>query len=125
MDVVPVEYGTFPHKFHLMAWLFKFIDGITSSWDCVVWWIFTLLMWIGIWTKLIINRVTPDKVKWYCRGFGHIWQAFMMTWTIISNTYLSVYHRKQCYDPSDIRLAKYLMGFSCNTCEIFEGLTNT
>ena len=29
MDVVPVEYGTFTEKFHLMNWFFQFITGFT------------------------------------------------------------------------------------------------
>ena len=36
MDVVPVEYGTFAHKFHFKIWSFQFITGINFKWDYVI-----------------------------------------------------------------------------------------
>ena len=66
MDVVPLEYGTFIQKFHLIIWSFWFITGITSKWDYVLWCIIVLLVWIDIWTKLRIYKVPPDPVKWSC-----------------------------------------------------------
>ena len=35
MDVVPVEYRTFAHTFHLTMWFFQFITGITFKWGYV------------------------------------------------------------------------------------------
>ena len=84
MDVVPVEYGKYSQTFHLTMWFFQFITGITFKWDYVIGRSVSLLVWIGLWTKLIIYRVPPDAVRWSCRSFGFIWQAFMlnrMIWT--------------------------------------------
>ena len=64
IDVVPVEYRTFAQTFHLKIWFFQFITGITFKWDYVIWCSIALLVWIGIWTKLIIYRVPPDPVRW-------------------------------------------------------------
>ena len=36
MDVVPVEYGTFSQKFHLMMCFFQFITGVAFNWDYVL-----------------------------------------------------------------------------------------
>ena len=69
MDMVPVEYGTFAQIFHLTTWFFKFINGITFKWDYVIRRSVSLLIWIGIWNKLKIHRVTTDPVRWSCRGF--------------------------------------------------------
>ena len=48
MDVVPVEYRTFSHTFHLTMWLFKFITGISFMWDYLIGHSAALLVWIGI-----------------------------------------------------------------------------
>ena len=72
MDVVPVEHGTLSQKFHLTMWFFHFITRINFRWDYVLWSIIDLLMWIGIWTKLIIHRVPSDPVRWSFRGFGSL-----------------------------------------------------
>ena len=69
MDIFPVEYGTFPQTFHLTIWFFQFITRINFKWDYVIGRSVALLVWIGIWTKLIIYRVPPDPVRWSCRGF--------------------------------------------------------
>ena len=37
IDVVPVEYGTFAHIFHLAMWFFHFINEIDFKWDYVIW----------------------------------------------------------------------------------------
>ena len=66
MDVVPVEYGTFAQTFHLTMWFFQFINGLTFKWDYVIWRSISLLVWIGIWTRLKIYRVPPDPVRWSC-----------------------------------------------------------
>ena len=50
-----------------------------------MWYIFTLLMWIVIWTKLRIYGVPPESVKWYCQGFGFMWKAFIIIWVILPN----------------------------------------
>ena len=78
MDVVPVEYGTFAQKFHLTMWFFQLITKIDFKWDYVIGRSVALLIWIGLWTKLIIYRVPPDPVRWSCRGFGFLWRAFML-----------------------------------------------
>ena len=62
----------------LTMWLFQFITGINFKWDYVIGRSVDLLVWIGIWKKLIIYRVPPDPVRWSCRVFGFIWQAFML-----------------------------------------------
>ena len=82
MDVVPVEYGTFAHKFHLTMWFFQFFTGITFKWDYMIWRIIDMLLWISLWTKLIIYRVPLDPIRWYCRGFGFLWRAFMLKWML-------------------------------------------
>ena len=82
MDVVPVEYGTFAQTFHLTMWFFQFITGITDKWDYVIGRSVALLIWIGLWTKLRIYRVPPDPIRWYCRGFGFLWRAFMLHWML-------------------------------------------
>ena len=72
VDVVPVEYVTFAQTFHFTMWLFTFINGITSKWYYFLCSIVYLLVWIGIWTKLMIYRVPPYPVRWYCRGFVYL-----------------------------------------------------
>ena len=55
----------------------KFITGINFNWDYVIGRSVALLVWNGLWTKLRIYRVPPEPVRWYCRGFGFLWRAFM------------------------------------------------
>ena len=76
--IVPLDYITLSQIFHLTMWFFQFISGITFNWDYVIGRSFALLVWIGLWTKLIFYRVPPDPVRWSCRGFGFLWRAFMM-----------------------------------------------
>ena len=95
MDMVPVEYGNFSQKFNLKIWFFQFITGITFKWDHVMWNVISLLMWIGICTKLSIYRVPTDPARWYCQGFGSLWQAFMMIWMLGSRNDLKVSNKKQ------------------------------
>ena len=71
--MVLAEYGIFSQTFHLLMRFFNFINGITVRWDYVPWRIFILLVWIGIWTKLRIYRVTLNTVKWSYQGFGYMW----------------------------------------------------
>ena len=78
MNIVPVEYGTFAQTFHLAMWFFQFITGVYFKWDYVIGCSVTLLVWVDLWTKLRIYRVSPDPVRWSCRGFGFIWRAFNM-----------------------------------------------
>ena len=78
MDLVPVEYRTFSQTFHLTMWFFQFITGISFKWDYVIRRSVALLLWIGLWTKLRIYKVPPEPVRWYCRGFGFLWRAFML-----------------------------------------------
>ena len=66
MDVIPVEYVTLAKTFHLKIWFFRFITGITFNFHYVLWQIISLLVWIVIWTKLRIRRVSPDPVRWSC-----------------------------------------------------------
>ena len=80
IDVVPVEYVTFAQIFHLTMWFFQFIAGIIFKLDYVIGQIVVLLVWISLWNKLRIYRVPPDLVRWSCRGFGFLWQAFMLNW---------------------------------------------
>ena len=48
VDVVPVDYVTFAHTFHLMMWFFRFITGITFKWYYVIGRSVALLVWIGL-----------------------------------------------------------------------------
>ena len=111
MDVVPVENGTFAHTFHLTMWFFQFITGITFKWDYVIGRSVTLLVWIGLWTKLRIYRVPPDPVRWSCRGFVFIWQAFMLNWMLWTNNDLKIFYRKQFNAPPSRKLVTSLMNF--------------
>ena len=89
----------------------------------VMWYIIDLLVWIGIWTKLIIYKVPPDPVRWSCRGFGYLCQVFVLIWMIVSKNYLKVSHRKQFNAPSNMKLTTSLMNYECQPCGIFEGLS--
>ena len=111
MDVVPVEYGTFAQTFHLKMWFFQFITGINFKWDYVIGRSVALLIWIGLWTKLRIDRVPPDPVRWSCRGFGFLWQAFMMNWMLWTKNDLKIFHRKQVNVSPEMKLVTSLMNF--------------
>ena len=113
MDVVPVEYGTFTQTFHLMIWFFQFINGINFKWDYVTGRSFTLLVWIGIWKKLRIYRVTLDPVRWSCIGFGFLWRALILSWMLWTNNDFKVSHRKQVNATSNMKLVTSLMNFEC------------
>ena len=121
--MVPVEYGTFAQKFHLTVWFFQFITGIIFNWDYVIWCNVALLVWIGIWTKLIIYRVPPDPVRWSCRGFGFLWRALMFNWMLWTKNDLKIFHRKQVNASPNMKLVTSLMYFECQPCGIFEGLS--
>ena len=123
MDVVPVEYGTFAHTFHLTMCLFQFTTVITFKWYYVIGRSVALLIWIGLWTKLKIYRVPPDPVRWSCRGFGFLWRAFMLNWMLWTKNDLKIFHRKQVNVSPNMKLVKYLMNFECQPCGIFEGLS--
>ena len=71
------------HIIYLTLWLSRFINGIYSMWDYVLWCLVFLLMWIGIWKKLMMYRVTPYPIKWYCQGFGYRCISFMIIYIII------------------------------------------
>ena len=88
-----------------------------------MWHIIVLLVWIGLWTKLRIYKVPPDPVRWSCRGFGSLWQAFMLIWMLWSKNDLKVFHRKQVNDPSNMKLTTHLMNLECHPCGIFEGFS--
>ena len=108
---IPVEYRTFAQKFHLTMWFFPFINGITFKWDNVIWRSIAMLVCIGICTKLRIYRVPPDPVRWYCRGFGFLWRAFMLNWILWTKNDFKLSHRKQVNDPSNMKLVTSLMNF--------------
>ena len=67
---------------NLKMWFFQFITGITFKWYYFIGRSVALLVWIGLWTKLRIYRVPPDPVRWSYRGYGFLWQAFMLNWTL-------------------------------------------
>ena len=121
--MVPVDYGTFTQKFHLTMWFFQFITGINSKWDHVIWRSIDMLVCIGLWTKLIIYRVPPDPVRWYCRGFGFLWQAFMLNWMLWTKNDLQIFHRKHVNVSPNMKLVTSLINFECQPCGIFEGLS--
>ena len=77
----------------------------------------------GLSTKLRIYRVSPDPVRWSCRGFGFIRQVFMLNWMLCNKNDFKVYHRKQVNDPSNTKLVTSLINFECQPCGIFEGLS--
>ena len=111
MDVVPVEYGSFPQEFHLKMWFFKFITGIKFKWDYVIGCSVALLIWIVLWTKLRIYRVPPDPVIWSCRGFGFLWQVFVFNWMIWTKNDRNIFHKKQVNAPPNMKLVKSMMNF--------------
>ena len=111
MDVVPVEYGKFSHKFHLTMWIFQVITGITFKLDYVIGRIISLPVWIGLWTKLRIYIVPTDPVIWSCRGFIFLWQSFMLNWMVWTNNGFKVSHRKQVNATSNIKLVTSLINF--------------
>ena len=123
MDIVQVEYGTFTHTLHLRMKLFHFIDWINFNWGHLIRRSFALLVWIGLLTKLIIYRVPPYPVRWSCRGFGFLWQAFMWNWMPWTNNYFKVSHRNQVNTPSNMKLVTSLMNSECQPYRIFEGLS--
>ena len=94
MYVVPVQYGTFTQIFHLTMSFFQFITGINFKWDYVLWNIISLLVWIGLCTKLSIYKIPPDPVRWSCRGFEYLWRSLMSIWVLGSNDCLKVSHMK-------------------------------
>ena len=102
--MVLVEYGTFAQTFHFKIWFFQFITGISFKWDYVIGRSVALLVWIGIWTKLIIYRVLPDPVRWSCRGFGYLWRAFMLNWMLWTNNDLQIFHRKHVNVSPNMKL---------------------
>ena len=110
------------NMFHLTIWFFQFITGITFRWYYVLWCIFTLMMWIGVSTKLRIYRVPPYPIKWSFRGFGYLWLALILMLMLMYKKYLGVSHRNKCYSPSDVRFVTYLVDFECHPCGIFEGI---
>ena len=109
--MVPVEYGTFAQTFHLKTWLFKFINGITFKWGYILWNIIDILEWIVLWTKSRIYKVPPYPFRWYCRGFGYLWRAFMMSWMIFPKNCLKVSHSKQVNALSNMKFETSLMNF--------------
>ena len=88
-----------------------------------MWHIIALLVWIGLWTKLIIHRLPPDPVRWSCQCFGFLWQAFILNWMLWTKNYLKAYHRKQVNAPSNMKLVTSLMHFECHPSGILEGLS--
>ena len=82
-----------------------------------------LLVWIGIWTKLRVYRVLPDSARWSCRGFGFLWQAFMMNWMPWTKNDLKIFHRKQVNASQNMKLVKSLINFEFQPFGIFEGLS--
>ena len=54
------------HMIYFTMWFCQFINGIAFRWYSVLWCIIYLLMWIDIWRKLIMHRVLPYPIKWYC-----------------------------------------------------------
>ena len=55
MDVVPLQYRTIAHMFHLMKYLFKFDTEINFRCAGVMWWIVALFLWVSIWTVATIH----------------------------------------------------------------------
>ena len=121
MDVVPVQYVTFTQKFYLTMWLFQFITVITFNWYHVICRSIYLLLCIDLWTKFRIYRIPPDPVRWSCRGFGFLWQSFMLNQMLQTKNDFKVSHRKQVNAPSNMKLVTSLINFECHPCGIFEG----
>ena len=101
----------------------SFYYWVTFKWDYLMWFIIALLVCIGLWTKLRIYRVPPDPFRWYCQGFGYIWQSFMLIWMIWSKNYLKLSHRKQGNAPSNMKLAASSINFECQPWGIFKGVS--
>ena len=78
---------------------------------------------IGIWIELRIYRVTPDTVRWSCRGFLFLWRSFVLDCMPWTNNDLKVSHRKHVNDISNMKLVTSLMNFECQSCGIFEVLS--
>ena len=123
LDVVPVEYGAFTQKFHLKMWFFRFVTGVNFKWDYVIGSSVPLLVWIGICTKLRMYRVPPDSVRWYCRGFGFLWQAFMLNLMLWTKNDLKIFCRNQVNASPNMKLVTSLINVECQPCGIFEGLS--
>ena len=104
MHIVPVEHGTFAQTVQLKMCFFRFLTGITFKLDFVIVHSVALLVWIGLWTKLIIYRVPPDPFIWSCRGFGSLWLSFMLNFMPWTKNYFKVSHRKQINAPSNMKL---------------------
>ena len=111
MEVVPVEYGTFDQTFHLNRWFCQFINGIALKLYYVIGRSVALLVWIGIWTKLRIYRVSPDPVRWSCRGFGFLWRLFIFNLMIWTKNDLKVPHTKKFNASPNMKLVTSLMNF--------------
>ena len=99
--------------------VFQFINGINFKWDYVIWKIISLLVWIGLWKKMIIYSVPPNPVRWSCQGFGFLWQAFMLNWMLWTNNDFKVSHRKQVKATSNMKLVTSLIKFEFRPCGIF------
>ena len=123
MDVVPVEYRTFAHTFNFTMCFFQLITGIFFKWGYVLWYIISLLVWIGLWTKLTIYRVPSDPFIWSCRGFGYLWKAFILNWMVWTKNNLKVSHRKKVNSTSNKKMVTSLMNFECHPCGICEDLS--
>ena len=103
--------------------IFQFITGISFKWNYVIGRSVVLLVWIGLWTKLIIYRVPPDPVRWSCRGFGFLWRVFMLNWMLWTKNDLKIFHRNQFNAPPNMNLVTSFVNFECQSCGIFEGLS--
>ena len=86
--------------------------------------IITLMVWIGLWTKLRVYILLTDPFRWSCQGVVSLCRAFMMSWMLMSRNDLKVSHRKKLNHPSNMKLETSLMNFSCHTYGIFEGLSH-
>ena len=111
MDAMPVEYGTLAQTFHFTICFFQFITGIYFNLDYVIGWSVALLIWIGLWTKLRIYRVSPDPIRWSCRGFGFLWRAFMLNLMLWTKNDLNIFHRKHYNVSPNMKLVTSLINF--------------
>ena len=111
MDLVPVEYDIFPQTIRFTVWFFQFITEITFKWDYVIGQSVALLIWIGLWTKLRIYRVSLEPVIWSYRGFGFLWQAFMLNWMLWTKNDLQIFHRKHVNVYPNMKLVTSLINF--------------
>ena len=87
------------HIIYFTMWLSHFINAIDFRWYYVLWCIFSLLVWIGIWKKMMMFRVPTYPINWYCRDFGYIHIPFMMIYILIPKKGLSLSLRKKYYAP--------------------------